>query len=433
MNTVYKVMTEVKVLHEYYLTEETGKTIFEYATQQERNDFLARSFEANRLTIANDISFDVLPDTAEVFGSHRLRVIPSYFGFKILVQVAEEVLADNSIAFRPVLPLPDGIIVGLKKKNTAMDAFTNGRISTALPSIFFFSNTGEPATKDFPILSARVPAFSLLTSYEQGELSLSSSGTVQSYSVDDNGNEQWIPVPGNGFVNEQDRVLVTPEFDYKFPLQTSVTTASFRLLDAAGQQIRTIEMQDSSGLRKVRLSFNNPSLLLGIRNGTFPKYTLQVSGNNYAQDHVVTFIGPEYSLKNYWGIVHLSASVDDEQFNLLDENGYLRTRKNPDGTSTMPQYFEIRIKSRPTFWQYVNEQGRKIKGNPTLDDFLKYDAVRGVMTSLSMRNASKTPTDFLGNGNARFLPHPSSVDAIAIEGDRIITKITVPRSDLFDV
>lgn len=40
MNTVYKILFEMRLLHEFYLTDKEGKNIFDFPAQADRLNFL---------------------------------------------------------------------------------------------------------------------------------------------------------------------------------------------------------------------------------------------------------------------------------------------------------------------------------------------------------------------------------------------------------
>jgi hypothetical protein len=281
----------------------------------------------------------------------------------------------------------------------------------------------------FPTLSAPIPEYSTVHTYEQGELSLNTLGEVQSFFSDQDGNEQWSTLSGTGFANERDRILLPSRFTYTFPKNstgTGATEAEFRLLDLNDNEVQTL-VTTVPEYGKVNLNFNGTSV------EPLKRYRLEVDSLRMRSTHEVAFFEAEQGSLNYWGFVLLVPRVQSEEFNLIDDDGFIRLRKNPDGTESKPEFFEIRIKSRPTFWRYANEHGRKIKTNASLDDYLIHDDENGVMTSLQMRYASVSPKVFSGNGNTRHLPQPLSYSDLRLETNRIVTEIRVPRSDLFDV
>jgi hypothetical protein len=239
-------------------------------------------------------------------------------------------------------------------------------------------------------------------------------------------NPQWLPLSGDSFVNEQDRILLPRRFTYSFPPDATSTDATFRLSDIGGNEIQTIVGRiPASGKMTVRFNEKGTTQL--------HRYRLEVNSPALTRMHDLAFLDDGQTMQNYWAVVYLLPRVPFAEFNLIDDDGFIRLKKNPDGTESQPDFFEIRIKSRPTFWRYANEQGKKLKLNASLNDYLTHDIQQGIMTSRVMRSASATPTMFSGNGNTRFLPHPVSFGDFQLENGRIITEIRVPRSDLFDV
>lgn len=426
MRTLYKTLAEVKLLHEFYLTGPDSKTVFHYSTQEERFQFLENFLMANRPSITGDIDFIVPEQYADTFRKHKLHLVPFYSGFRIAAEV-EEVPDDDSVLYRPVTPLTgsEKLIIGLRKKNSNIVSYSSQRLSPPFDSIYLFTNNRAANTMVFPNLSSPIPASDSNDSREQGELSVN-GGNIQAFFTDENGSELWLPVPGNGYVNENDRVLIARRFSFAFPKNSAVASATFRLTDVQGNEIQSFTTAvGSSG--KVILSFDESAT------EDLVPYHLEVQTPQQTRNYCLSFFGSMPDFRNYWAIICLVPRVPSGDFNLIDDDGFLRIRKNPDGTEIQPEFFEIRVKSRPTFWRYSNEHGKKLKANTSLDDYLIHDDERGVMISRTMRYASVTATPFEGNGNTRILPQPSSFNNLRVEGGRILIDVPVPRSDLFDI
>ena len=120
MELIYKTLCEIKLEHEYFLTEEDGKNLFSESDPLKRLAQLELAFEKNRESMDRDIDFD-FPDTLkESYKEYGLKLLPSYSGCKVLIRVNKKILPDNSLVFEPYFSLPgalDIFILFIKKNN----------------------------------------------------------------------------------------------------------------------------------------------------------------------------------------------------------------------------------------------------------------------------------------------------------------------------
>ena len=96
MSTVFKILFEVKLLHEYYLTDTKGENIFDINLQADRINFLREKYVANREDINSDIGYKIPKAFETLYKNHRLKLIPSYAGFKIAIEVKAIKMPDGS-------------------------------------------------------------------------------------------------------------------------------------------------------------------------------------------------------------------------------------------------------------------------------------------------------------------------------------------------
>src|SRR6266498_4597139 len=281
MASIYKILYEVKLLHEYYLTDKNGSSIFDKPTQQGKINFLAEFFKLNRSTIASDLDF-LLPEfSKEIFSNYQLRLIPSYSGFRVAIKVEPKKLSDNSTGFKPLVPFPDDLplAIGLYKKNPSIDLLSNNRFNSEHTGIYFFTNRELGNPKSFPVLSEAIPSYSPGSRYEQGELTLDYSNNTQAFYLDENENEQWLPVSGSGFVNENDRMLVNKRFFYNFNQSDQVNQAEFKLKDKTGNEIKNLLIKNPAGIQKAQIDFSSENLFHSGYSLDGP-YTLEITADN---------------------------------------------------------------------------------------------------------------------------------------------------------
>src|SRR6266404_483790 len=183
MASIYKILYELKLLHEYYLIDKNGNSIFDKPTQQGKINFLTDFFKLNRSTIASDLDIALPEFSKRILSDYQLRLIPSYSGFRIAVKVEPKKLSDNSTVFKPLVPFPDDLplTIGLYKKNHSLDLFTNNRFNGTHNGVYFFTNRESSNPKLFPVLSEPIPTYSPGSNYEQGELTSDFANNTQAF------------------------------------------------------------------------------------------------------------------------------------------------------------------------------------------------------------------------------------------------------------
>ncbi|WP_440133005.1 hypothetical protein [Chitinophaga sancti] len=423
MQTIYKILFEVKVLHEYYLTNPKGDTVFDLDNQADRLIFLNDRLDKDAASVNNDISFDLTPELLQLFKDHHLRLLPSYSGCKVGIEVNASFLPDGTRVYTPKIPLPADLPITLfiRVKNPVFHTITNSRIVTPVPATYYFSNDSVLSALNFPSLSSRIADFTAGYTYEQGELATIAPNSVKAYYSDNNA-DKWLPLHGNDYVNEGDRCLLPLRFNFTFPAGTNVSQATFTLKDGAGTVLNTFVAQNTGGLQKVALNYSALSLV------NYIKYSLEVTGDNgYSWIRPVIFTNT-----NGWATLQFKPRVTNAAFNLLDDQGYLITRKPPVGNINDPPVFELRIPSRLTYWRYVHANRLPFDQNNYPNELLNYQ--NGLLISKSPRNSTIQSTYFQKADNSFFfLPNPEDYTLLRNENKQLFTEIMLPPSKLFPV
>ncbi|HKR03205.1 MAG TPA: hypothetical protein VJY62_01110 [Bacteroidia bacterium] len=444
MSVIYKTLFEVKLLHEFYLTNQEGKTIFEEAAPDDRINFLMQKFTGDLPSVNNNLRFEIPEEIKNTFENYRLRLLTTYSGFKVTAKVTKSSLADGTIAYKPLMPLPPdlNLVVELNRTGNLFDNITNARINTPIPAMCYFSNETVSGTKTFPFLSNNISAKDITATYEQGELADAGAGLIQSFYKNDSGN-QWLNVAGKGFTSENDRLAVPFKFSYSFRKNSGVTVAQFILKDKNGQIVKDkkgnipapVTATGSAELQKVRLNFDTLELKTVLDKPFSDEliYTLEVTGNNgYSKNHKIIFYGIE-NFKNTWGIVQLKTAVTNPDFKLVDNNGFIFIQKNPDGSIKKPApLFEIRIKSRFTYWKYININNKELNLTVATTPYLD-DSNPPYLITKTPRSLTASLTLFPPFPSGTYLPNPAAGGPLNIIDDRFFTNIEVPNSSLFPI
>jgi hypothetical protein len=359
----------------------------------------------------------------------------------VVTRVLKQVLTDGSHIYKPVVPLADNfpILVQLQKKASALDTLSNSSSQRSLPASYYFTNRNPGAPQTYPLLSRTVPLRDDTQQYEQGELVRDSADqTIKAFFFGQDGSRSWMPVNTTiplsdaGYVNRTDHSLIPTRFIYTFGAEANVHDVTFVLKNNANATVTSIHQVSDTALGKASLDFTSfVPLVLNTGNSDVPDYyTLEITGDNgFRKTHSIMFCDPALLQSDTWGLVHLQPRVADPRFNLLDNDGLLISRQNPDGLVIPPPVFELRIKSRFAFWRFVNNSNKKIIHNPVLDPLLFYDTGRGMYETKTMVNASYVPREF----GSQYLPNPEKDSALRSEMKRIFVDIRVPKSKMFDI
>ncbi|MBS1603780.1 MAG: hypothetical protein JST42_14020 [Bacteroidetes bacterium] len=425
MQTIYKILFEVRLLHEFYLTNPDGSSIFGAASAAARDSFLQDYSDRNQRSINSDVDYIVAAQ--QPFRDNRLKLVRTYSGFKVGIEVTPT--ADSGkIAYAPVARLSQGlnIPVLLSRTNADFDLYTNRRLRPAFDSLCYFSNGAVTGVKTAPFLTNPVPAQSAGASYEQGELSLANN-TVNAFYVDAGGTGQFAAITGRNFLNETDRILVSPEFQYYFEPTDNIKNASFTVTDMSNKTVYSQTVNSATILRSVSIRVDEQQLstVPATVTGNDFIYNLNVTGNgSYNRTYKLIFLSASLAGANTWGLVNIINQPGNTPFSIIDDKGLLITRRNTDGSVAIaPPVFEIWLKSRYSFWRYINDQGKPLKDS--YPSVLKLTA--GSLVSLTPQPHTFAPTPV----KTKKLPNPKPFYPVKPEGQQIFADIVVPASDIF--
>ncbi|MBC7947035.1 MAG: hypothetical protein H7Y42_04085 [Chitinophagaceae bacterium] len=442
MPVIYKILFEVKLMHEFYFTTKDGNTIFEKATQAERLVFLKGKYQKGSPSVANDLEFDFPESLKAAYSSYCLKILPSFSGFKVAIKVNKKILADETIAYQPFVPLPGNlaITVLITKKNGDVDSYSNSRINTSLPALYYFSNDKVISGNTFPFLTNAISEFNSNYTYEHGELVAFGNNDIRGYFQNSAG-DQWQVFTGAGFANENDRILLPTKFNYSFPAESNVKDVEFILKSPGGGAVKSIRANGTDRMEKIQLDFSDKKDLLSLPASSRPTdrlFTLEVNGDNYMRTHFIFFSDVLYN-RAVWGVTSFVLNPANPDFKLFASDGYLVTRKRLSGDED-PPLFEIPIKSRFAFWRYAHQRGDQILISLDLAGFLVEEEVDPGVTVkrlISVRPRALSSVYFKvqneSGTDSKYLPNPVSYSISRDKAGRPCFDIMVPESDLFQV
>lgn len=432
--TIYKILCEVKWLHEYYLTHDKGETIFEKPAQPDRLDFLFGRFVKDLPSIHEDLQFLEHP-LNKTFRNYHIKVLPSYSGFKLAVKCKKEKLGDGTVVYSPIIPLPDQLClrVMIREKND-IHRFTAETSPKPLNGIWYFSSNNIPHAKTFPFLSSPVSAFNIGQSYVQSEIALH-AGVAKEF-LNNGAPDPWLALPGTQYINTNDAHLLPLSFNYRFDAFENITAASFTLKDSTSAVVKKIDLAASMPMQTVSVSFRtNEEIVKVVKHDAVNAnqlYSLEVTGSGgYARTFTnLLFAHDEIEAGHFSGTIDLVIKPASANFHLLDASGNLFTRILPAGTKQPAPVFELWMKSKSSFWQYANNRQRKFKLTPATQDLLADNS--GVLISKNPIHMTYTPINLKKPDNSfMFLPNPDPTLEVKRDGNKLLLNMQVPASNLF--
>jgi hypothetical protein len=355
----------------------------------------------------------------------------------VAVRVNQKTLADNTLVYESFEKLPDNFDINIlvSKKNNLIEGYSNSILSRPINSQYFFTNESSISPKTFPFLTNDISVLDGGKAYQQGELASFGANDIREF-YNDGAADQWLPVTGNSFANENDQLLVPVKFYYSFDAGTNITDATFELRDKNSNIIKSISVHNTDFIQKALLDFSDKTDLISIPESfAYPDiiYSLIVSGSNgFANTHSLIFNDNFYKREN-WGLVNIRPKVTNSSFNLFGTDGFLIKRRSPANVWTEAPIFEIPVKSRFAFWRFRNMNGKELKLDPSLTDYLFKDDIN--LLSLQPNSISnsyyKLPRQ--GSTDTKYFPGPVNFQIAKDEKERICFDIMVPVSDLFPV
>lgn len=433
MNIQYKILCEVKILHEYFLTEGKGENIFAGVGQQQRLDFLFKQYRKGVPHIGDHFNLVFPESVRKVYEGYRLRIVPAYSGFKLAVGCKKKIMADGSVVFTPVVALPDQLeILVLLVPKPSIAQFSQVSFKSPLRSKKYFSNNDTIGQRTFPFLSLAVPPRDNSVQYEQGDVA--DTGSVIGMFLNNGAADPWKSLSGKGYSSSADTLLIPFRSSYYFNIDDSVTDAVFVLKDSNGIEKRRVQKSNTSPFRSVLLDFSTGMISdlksmpsTPVDNQTL--YRLEVTASNgYVRDHQVIFVDTEQIPEPAEAIVNLQPIVANPDFSMIDNEGNLPLK---DGMNN-PRIpvFEIWLKSKSVFLRYKNNKDKKLKLSAETTGLLIDDD--GVLISENPVSLSHQPISYQKQDNSfQLLPNPSSDSMIVIEDGKVMAEMNVPVSKIF--
>jgi hypothetical protein len=433
MSVIYKILCDVKLMHEFYLTESKGETVFDLPSQQLRLDFLLKQFLKKIPDIGDDLSF-VFPDSLlPYYKGYHLKVLHTYSGFKIAVGCRKKLQADGTVVFEPIASLPADleIIIALKQK-TSVNQFSQRSSRIPFQAGWYFANDIVTGARTFPFLSGPVNARDNAVQYVLGDVA-EAGGSINIF-LDNGAVDPWKPLSGNGYASDADQLLVPLQFTYYFTEADQMLDALFILKNSVGTEVTRITKTAGLPFRNCWLNFN-PGFATPLRTVTAQQvtsqsiYTLEVSGTNgYNRMFRLLFADPALPLAQYAGLVNIKPFVANPDFRLQHADGHLPLT-DVGGNARVPVY-EIWLKSKMVFLKYQHNHRKKLKLSAATTGLLA-DA-GGILISENPVSLSYQPVSYKKqDASFQLIPNPGLQDDVQITNNKSFVQMMVPDSAIF--
>jgi len=421
---IYKRLFEIKILHEYYLSESADDNYF--GLPEDQRDFVLNSKIANRsYDIWKDLIIKPTPSTKNILRGHHLRFIKTKSGFFVGVEVKPMINNAGVEEFFPIIKMTPDVELNftMSIKNQYFNNYTNLKIDRSTPVICYFNNKNSSVNKVFPSLSEPVQAFQIGTTYEMGELA-NISGTVKEAvtKTTSSVSTDWQDVKGEGFVNQGDKNLLPHFFNYRF--STPISNAQIVLKKANGSVVKNLRLTDTRPRLNYAIDLRKDQDNKDLGEGEF---TLEITGDGNSIDNFKLFLSEEKYIPNGFGTISISTQTSDQDFQIIKNSGALITQRTNGAIIVSHPVFEIRLKSRKTIWRYVSRSGKNL--SPTALSVPYLNELAGVLYSKSIRPLLASPINFESENpiiDTIFLPNPAN-NSIQMDEDRFYSNIYVSK------
>lgn len=220
-NIEYKVLFEVRVLHDHYLygvepgvggnVQKAQKSFFAMSLYNQSTR-LAELINNGRYDVRRELGFTLGKDEESLLRNLRMKWVRTATGFFLGIQVRRINAANGEVRFKPVIAPAENtyVNVGFSAVNPLFGAFSNLRLDRDSNNIYCFTNDGPHS--GFSLASPVKPMLPG-QQYRMGDLAIV-AGRLQQALADNSGNPRfWGAVAGQGLIHQDDRYL-NPQEDW---------------------------------------------------------------------------------------------------------------------------------------------------------------------------------------------------------------------------
>lgn len=380
----YKRLVEIHILQEYFLRAQDEVDVFGM-DQAALEATIAEKIKRQKYNVHNELAIEASPATQSLLERQNIRLLQSPLGFYLAIQVSELAGEEGLMQYNPYLPLQgteDLIFTLQPQRLNNFKSFTQQRLDRRLPAIYYFSNLPEnelsfPADKIAPSLALAILSEDDLPQAEilMGELALRNEKIQEAIVNNPLGDTDWQDIDGESLVNERDRRLLPEVFFYRFFASDQVNQFKHVLTNKVGDIISESYTSQAKTFGRIRVDLR-PSAEDGEPLSLNPgQYVLELTAWHDNTEQWTSkrelIINNEWYDAKAWGVLHLQSSSGNDSFDLLRPDNILVTEKVNGKTTVSHPVFELRLRSRLSWWRYQKPSGFTNREINKTDKFLE--------------------------------------------------------------
>ena len=425
---LYKRLFEIRILHDFYLSKADGTGIYEMAPAQ-KSAFLMDQVKLGHYDVQKFLKIQETENTSQIFKNFHLKMATEPWGFVVGIEVKPRPQPTGEIKYLPFIPGVQNQKLGFKLTLIAkrIKQATNNRLQVMAPYSYYFNNLNPGGVKAFPSLSLPVADFQAGKPYETSELAVIGGNVSQALEDTTNADPaKWQVVNESGLANEQDRILIGKQFNYRLPNPATNITA--KLSDLSGAEVKTLNHSSSQGFSNAIFDFRFTGSDENRREVPDGDYQLEVRADGFMVENKTIKLSDDLH-QHQLGSIEMLLKEADANFRLFNTDGSLITQNNADNSINPHPVFEIRLKRRSTYWCYRSASGKNLLTTPKSTLFLDQDG--GLLKTKALKPLTFFPTEFQSDDpgtpaiNERvFLPNPNT-NVLRKENKRLFSDIYV--------
>jgi len=345
----YHRIFEIRLIHEYFLLHDTTLTFFDLSANDQRQK-LEQRLLMGQYRLMDDLHIEPTAECSKILRNYRLKMAQTPLGMIVACSGKMKKLPDNSEVLVPEIPLLPNLELTfiVKIKNANFRSYTSLPFRSPLTGSYFFSNDPNNV-KDaaFISLSRPVSEFEPNKPYLPGDLA-QHGNLLKEATANTDTNNFWESIESLGYVNENDRRLFPKKFLYHPTIEEIGNPFVFTLKDVSdNSEIKRIVVEQAikSGIRIDFSTTNIKGSEIPLPNG---RYKLEID-NSIALVEKQIYLFSEFSQADF-GIICIHIGESMPEYRVLGDEGAL-IQPHPK--------FEIRMRSRMTYWRYQAKQTDK--------------------------------------------------------------------------
>ncbi|MCB0584427.1 MAG: hypothetical protein KDD06_03745, partial [Phaeodactylibacter sp.] len=396
--------------------------------------------------ISEDFGAVPTPETRKLLANYKMRLLPAAHGFTVAVKVTPSSSGGNKV-FIPAIPLEEGLKLRfrIRIRRPGLYNYTSTPLLPSLKAQYFLSNLTAGAEAEFPSLSRNVPKYLKDKQYEMGELAVERNRLYEAVARTKTRPKasaaDWSQIDDYRYLNEGDRLLTHYVLQYSFAFGAAVTSATFSLKNAGGDVVAEKEVQKESPILSYTWDLSDlfePSPFDPDKE-LLPEgpYTLEVSGNNNYADSKNLLIDSRLSgakadpalarqARETFIVVEVGHGAGLGDFRLLEPEGHLRMENVGGQLQPVPPQFEVRLRNRNTYWNYIwHPQQSEKPATPYVDVQADPDDDSRLITP-EPQPLTRFPSTILLKDTVK-LPNPETPALSAKPDGRICSEVFLPK------